>query len=127
MKLKYFTPEDFKKTKSSVRRPTFTITKNALLVLNKELVAQLKVVEGDTVILGQDEKLQKDWFIGKSEVGFKLKKTTGDALGFSCKEFAELLRGQFPKIPPPIRVPVSPHQTENEGNIIYALLTKAND
>jgi hypothetical protein len=124
MKLVLYTPESFK-APAKVSRPTFTVTKGSVLKISKMLADSLGLKAGDKVMIAQDEKSPTDWFVGVTGNGFQLKQAGTDAsLQFSCKQLAQILRDQFPKASPPIRIPVSPEPTDIDGQPYFALITR---
>ncbi|MGF7218640.1 hypothetical protein GGR92_004819 [Spirosoma lacussanchae] len=127
MKLTFYTAESFEKVKPSPR-PMFSISTGNILKINKPLVDLLKVQAGDMIIIGQDEKHGKDWYIARSLRGFTLKPAAGtdQSLAFSFGGLVNLFRAQFPKHEKMIKIPVAPDSTfADEEHIYFALLTAA--
>ncbi|MGA0556564.1 hypothetical protein ACO2Q8_07935 [Larkinella sp. VNQ87] len=103
------------------------VSAGSALKLNKVAAEALGAKEGHRVILVQDADRPNDWYLQFSPVGFLLaenKKHGG--CQFLCKGLAQTLRDQFPKLTPPIRIPVATQPTElDKSQEYFALLTKA--
>lgn len=88
MKLKFFNPEIVAEPKKAPECH-LVIRKNGTISLTKPSLEQLNLKEGIKIEFCQDED-KGDWYLFKSDKGFKLK-SVGQQIGFSCVKMADIL------------------------------------
>lgn len=125
MKLKIYNRQTVQTTSKGEARISLAL-KTGVIYFTKQAVSDLKITDGGTVQLLQDESRTQDWYIQPNvENGFKLKATKDGVLSFSS---CGVVRAVFESVKftgNSANMIVSSNPIEEDGSSLYAIITKS--
>lgn len=126
MKLKSFNAENSASAHKTGARVHINHS-SGVFTLSDTAVNTIGLAAGDTVELHQDEEQPKDWYITKSEKGFKLRDKNKDAKGMLCFNNVSVARELLSSIniDGNASMLIATEATSLDGVELFAILTKS--
>lgn len=121
---KIYNPQTAPSSVGRVTTPAIRFAKNGVVTINKTACQQLNLSEGDCIEFGQSERHAKDWFVRKSEQGYKLRKIDTGTLVANCSAVCAALKLSLGKsVKDSISISVAPEMDKSFKG--FGLLTAA--
>ena len=121
---KIYNPVTAPSNAGRITTPSVRFAKNGVVSFNKTSIQLLDLNEGDCIEFGQSERHAKDWFVRKSQSGYKLRKLDSGQFIANCSAVCAAFKLSLGKnVKESVAAPLSPEMDKTFKG--FGLLTAA--